>query len=616
MDKQVIAASGAEEPDETAAKPVTPSFLASLEEEIDASGGKWEVGPEYEGSVGRTMFDLPNSKDNVVSVLLPREMIGKVPSQSLVRIRSMEDGREYLGIVVEGPFHEPDGLRADAPIVVVTTVRGATFIPKYHGRVQVEIIGEIVKGAVVPPRFRSLPNSPIFVLDAEETATALRVQGDITLGLAIGHDDIEVRIPSTSKAVLPRHIGVLGTTGAGKSTTISGLVREFQQADIATIILDTEGEYTEIGKPAEDPNMLRALERRGKQPAGVANTSICHLIGRETTNPEHPHLVPFSLHFDNLSPYAVMEILELNEAQQQRYLKAYDLARDILRRLKIYPSTQNEQAELIELDEMERGYPRLTLEMMYDIVQTCAHVVAKEEEYPHLRTPAFIAERDKVMGAVQAVELPGHVGSWRLVQGRLSRLLRLRIFDNPATPPLDYESLTMPGQVSIVDLSDTDSPHVNNLVIAELLRGVLNQQEENYRHAEETGEVHRVMIVIEEAHEFLSANRIHQMPILFQQVARIARRGRKRWLGLVFVTQLPQHLPDEVLSLINSYILHKISDANVIGRLKKSIGGIDEGLWQRLPNLAPGQAIAITPSLARPLLVAIDPTPCRLRMVE
>ena len=52
------------------------------------------------------------------------------------------------------------------------------------------------------------------------------------------------------------------------------------------------------------------------------------------------------------------------------------------------------------------------------------------------------------------------------------------------------------------------------------------------------------MIFIEEAHEFLSAQRIRSMPVLFEQVARIARRGRERWLGLVFVTQLPQHLPD------------------------------------------------------------------------
>ncbi|HWA34425.1 MAG TPA: ATP-binding protein, partial [Cyclobacteriaceae bacterium] len=125
-----------------------------------------------------------------------------------------------------------------------------------------------------------------------------------------------------------------------------------------------------------------------------------------------------------------------------------------------------------------------------------------------------------------------------------------------------------------------------------------------------------VMVVIEEAHEFLSTSRIKEMPELYQQVARIAKRGRKRWLGLTFVTQLPQHLPDEVLGLINNFILHKISDAGVVSRLKKSLGNMDESLWNRIPNLAPGQAVASFSSWSRPLLVAVNPTPCKLLMID
>src|SRR5439155_23976923 len=101
----------------------------------------------------------------------------------------------------------------------------------------------------------------------------------------------------------------------------------------------------------------------------------------------------------------------------------------------------------------------------------------------------------------------------------------------------------------------------------------------------------RTLIVIEEAHEFLSAERIEKTKILFEQVARIAKRGRKRWLGLVFVTQLPQHLPRELFGLVNSYILHKITDAEVVSTLRRTVSGIDAGLWDRLPGLAPGQAI-------------------------
>ena len=106
------------------------------------------------------------------------------------------------------------------------------------------------------------------------------------------------------------------------------------------------------------------------------------------------------------------------------------------------------------------------------------------------------------------------------------------------------------------------------------------------------------------------------MPVLFQQVARIAKRGRKRWLGIVFVTQLPQHLPSEVLGLINNYIIHKIADSGVVDRLKRSISGIDKGLWGMVSGLAPGQALVSMTSMTRPLLVSIDPTPCRLLLTE
>ena len=106
------------------------------------------------------------------------------------------------------------------------------------------------------------------------------------------------------------------------------------------------------------------------------------------------------------------------------------------------------------------------------------------------------------------------------------------------------------------------------------------------------------------------------MQVLFQQVARIARRGRKPWLGLVFITQLPQHLPEEVMGLINNWVLHKIGDANVVNRLKRSIGGISEAQWRHLSSLAPGQAVVSFTTLARPLQASMDPTPCKLLMVE
>ena len=608
-----------------ASREMTDRFMNMLEEEIVLAGGEWQEDEESRGSVGFTMYDTPTSKDNTVTVLLPADQIGNAASQSLVRIKSKSkerggDGRQYLAAVVQGPFAEPDGLRADAPLVVTTTVRGARFMPRYHGRVQVEILGEEVDGTLMPPRFRPLPNSPVFVLNQEETKERLKLEGDVTLGLAVGHEDMAVALPSTRKDVFPRHTGILGTTGGGKSTTVSGLVGKLSESGVAVIVFDTEGEYTKIMEPAEGQEMremLAALERRGIQPKGVDNVAIRRLVGRESTNKDYADNREFSLEYSNISPYAMIEILNLNDAQQDRFDKAYEITRRVLVDLKIFPRNDEEKAELLELDELERGFPRMTLEHMYDIVRYCADAVAKEEKGTFLRTPEFHANRPKIAQIVEQTKLPTDVRSWRKVQGSLARLLRLGIFDDKSKGLPDYDEMTQPGRVTIIDLSDTESPQVNNLVISEILRGLHQQQDKNYKATEEEGvPIRRVVVIIEEAHEFLSAERIKQMPVLFQQVARIARRGRKRWLGLTFVTQLPQHLPDEVLGLINNYILHKIADANVISRLKRSVGGVDDSLWNRLPNLAPGQAIVSASSIARPLLVAIDPTPSKLRMIE
>ncbi len=114
-----------------------------------------------------------------------------------------------------------------------------------------------------------------------------------------------------------------------------------------------------------------------------------------------------------------------------------------------------------------------------------------------------------------------------------------------------------------MDLSGTDSPTINNIVIADMLRNIQRAQDAAYQAWERQGahgEPRKVLIIIEEAHEFVSADRISKMPILFEQVSRIAKRGRKRWLALAFVTQLPQNLPREVLGLVNNHVLHKIND--------------------------------------------------------
>lgn len=596
-----------------------PEAMERIREDMRESGGPYQAPADREDSVGCTMFDTPTSEDDTVAVLLPKESIGKLPSQAGVRIKSTDpvtkQVRSYLGVVVKGPFAMPDGLRADAPPVVATAIRGGFFLPEYHGLVIVEIAGEELRGQLQPHRFRPLPNSPVSVLKQEEVRDFLKTGGNIRLGRAFGHEDLEIAFPADRKEVLPRHTGILGTTGGGKSTTVASLVAQLQAAGVAVILLDTEGEYTEMDQPTEDPTMLRILDEQGRQPAGVPNTHLHFLVGRQCSNPLHPRRLPFSPRFSSLSPYTALEIFELNDAQEERFQKALEVTIRALDELNVW--TDEDRKFVKEaLDDFDEGYPKMRLAHLYEVVRATADTLDAKSSSASLTLKTEFARSAPQLAALLDTSVKS-VPSWRKLQGKLGRIERLNLFDNPQAPPLDYRAMLPAGRVSIIDLSDSDSTLVNNLIISDLLRGVQKAQGEAYTQAMDLGrDPTPVVVIIEEAHEFLSAGRISQMPTLHQQVERIAKRGRKRWLGLVFVTQLPQHLPDAILGLVNNFVLHKIGDAGVIARLKRSIGGVDDALWSRLPRLASGQAVVSLASLSRPMLTAMDPAPCRLRMVR
>lgn len=631
-----------------------PEAQAALDELKNEAKTAAQLDPELDKAVGFTHFDTPSSQDNRITVLMKREDLHKLASQSLVRVKSREDGLVYLGVVVGGPFAEPNAVPANSTMAigVVTHGKKLTYTFDYHGRAEVELLGEEVEGTLKPPRFRPRPQSPVFLLEDAESERVLGVGGDVCLGLVVGYEQMEARLNARDKALLPRHTGIIGTTGGGKSTTVATLIHRAQAAGIATIVFDVEGEYTHVDKPTDHAAMLEALKRRDQRAEGVKDLHIHHLTGRASRNPHHRNLHRFSLRFSSLSPYALAEILDMSDAQQERFLKAYDVTKLLLEDFKIFPLSEEDRRMALDVDELTTGYPRMTIQHVLDVVSAYIYSLSDEGKAETKSRPRAARKRagplegldaEEILAQEEAAAAPAHGPmlytefkndpgrvmsrvmaqsskheiSWKALASKLHRLRRLNIFDVGTVPGVAYGSMLTPGRVSVIDLSDTDSPQLNNLVIADILRGLQETQETRYEKANDRDQsVTPVIIIIEEAHEFLSASRISQMPVLFEQVARIAKRGRKRWLGLVFVTQLPQHLPNEVLGLINNFIIHKITDSAVISRMQRTVGSIDESLWNRVPRLAPGQALVSFSSFNRPLMVAVDPAPVKRLLVE
>lgn len=593
--------------------------VKNLIETSERAGGQKKLPAVYDGSFGRTLYDTSGSSDGSVTVVMPPDKILNVTSQALLRIESHPDGRRYVGTVSAGPFYDPDGISADSTAMVISAVNGAIGMPGHHGRLQLQLLGEERGGRIGPANRRPIPNSPVFLVDDAEMSSILGLEGDFAIGRVMGHETVDVPVPVHKKSVLYRHTGVLGTTGGGKSTTITNYAAGIAAEGAAVILLDTEGEYTTMHEVTADADMLALARAQGLPVKGVPNTHVLTLVGREPSNPDHPSHTEFTLEFSVLSPWTAIEILGMNDAQQGRFLAAYDIGRRLLGDINVFPVKKDVESErqALDWDEMESGYPHLTLALLIDVVSACiAHL--KKGEVTFWASDLMRKRSDaqaKLKEIIDQTELEKVPSSWMKVSGLLWRMHRLKIFDRADAAHLDVPAMLKPGRVNIIDLSDLDSPVLRNLAIAQVLRQLQTEQERAYELASVKGQTPTpVNLIIEEAHEFLSTARIRQMPTLYEQVARIAKRGRKRWLGLTFVTQLPQNLPDEVLALINNWILHKIQDESVVGRLRRTIPAIDQSMWRSLASLQPGQAVVSLAHMRRPIMTQIHPSTAKLRL--
>ena len=125
-----------------------------------------------------------------------------------------------------------------------------------------------------------------------------------------------------------------------------------------------------------------------------------------------------------------------------------------------------------------------------------------------------------------------------------------------------------------------------------------------------------VLLVIEEAHSFMSRERVQTMQATLQMLRNVTRRGRKRWLALAYVSQQPGHLPPEIFELCNTRIVHTLRSTHNLEALVATTGDVSRELWARCPLLGQGQAVISSPQLARSVILSVRPATCRRKFTH
>jgi uncharacterized protein len=527
---------------------------------------------EKKQAIGYVNFDSGVGSNNEVEIRIPFDKLQELTRGKYVIIPYNVVEYYYLARLTRGPFYTPDAVSRDSAFARASIVQAGEidFIPDYHGICFCELIGIFhynsshLSGAQSRPH----PKSPVFPLPAEKIQELLKIKGNMYLGQLSGYEGIRVFLDSNSKVVLPRNIGIFGTVGSGKTNSSQVLIEEASQAGWSIIVVDVEGEYITMDKPNSEilhnPGLAKKAEQYGIKPEGLQSFQVYHPA---RTDSKRKDSLEFSIPFGSLSPYELSAIMGMNETQEDRFIDLWD--KQIAEITTNGPKLKNPKNQWKAISE---------------------HEFNEEPEYPDLTIESLISKLNE-----EVKEQKGSSkASWLVVKRLLNRLKRFGIFDS-TDDLLDTSDLLKNGKVTILDLSNSYTVQVNNIVIAYLLRKIFDQKIKD-------PDLPPTMIFIEEAHTFVSKENASKMEALLDRLREVTRRGRKRWLGLCFISQQPSHLPEEIFELCNTKIIHQTTGNRNLNALKVSGGNVNEAIWDDVPTLGQGRSIIISPQFQHPIM--------------
>jgi len=443
--------------------------------------------------------------------------------------------------------------------------------PSGDVRLTVELHGELTNRRTCDCGDRPTSGSAVRELVDDRVGELLGCAGDMYLGTLIGTDGLPVSLQSKSKDVLPRNVGIFGTVGSGKSNTSQVLIEEAANAGWAVIILDVEGEYVGMDAAADIPRLTYLLSDHGMKPAGIKDFHVLHPV---SCSSERPDARPFTLRIADLETPILTELIQASMAERNALLDCVDhfLSKAYGR------ASVNEADRIATLLDPSPGAAR-----PFTLQQLCDR--ARERSPRTSETMDFLGLSNKLLALVYS-----------------------GAFDQPNMPSFDPAGMLAPGRVTVIDVS-VASDVVKNLATADLLRKAFG-----YKILKEAAPP--TLVVIEEAHSFISKEKVQTMQATLQMLRNVTRRGRKRWFAAAFVSQQPGHLPAEIFELCNTRLVHTLRSMHNLESLMATTSDITRDLWARCPMLGTGEAIVSSPQFHRPAVVTVRPAASRRKFAR
>lgn len=116
-----------------------------------------------------------------------------------------------------------------------------------------------------------------------------------------------------------------------------------------------------------------------------------------------------------------------------------------------------------------------------------------------------------------------------------------------------------------------------------------------------------ILLVYEEAHKYVPNSDLVKYRSSKKAIERIAKEGRKYGVTLLLASQRPSEISETIFSQCNNFIAMRLTNPNDQGYVKKLLPDTLGSLIDKMPSLKAGEALLIGESIVLPSIVQIDP---------
>lgn len=180
--------------------------------------------------------------------------------------------------------------------------------------------------------------------------------------------------------------------------------------------------------------------------------------------------------------------------------------------------------------------------------------------------------------------------------GWLDNIQSLQLFGKTPTP--DWLKLMKPGQVVILDLSETVSLQKKQIIVDALLSQLFNLRRE--------GEIPPTIAFLEEAHQFCPQAR-RELAYSKGIIETIAREGRKYNFSLCIISQRPVRLSTTVLSQCGTNIFLRITNPYDLDHIRATSEKITKATLVSISSLSVGEALVVGQATRFPVFIMVRP---------